>query len=107
MAPIIVLAFFAGQFIAWFGQSNLGVLMALQGAELLQSLGLPSALTILGVVLITALLNLFVGSALAKWALLAPIFVPPPNPRAIIDNRFTARKVSLSRSASLTHIKLV
>ena len=50
--------------------------MALKGAAALQAMGLPSALTIVGIVLLTGLLNLFVGSASAKWALLAPIFVP-------------------------------
>jgi aminobenzoyl-glutamate transport protein len=52
------------------------VLLALEGAAALQSMGLPAPLTITGIVLLTALLNLFVGSASAKWALLAPIFVP-------------------------------
>ncbi len=68
--------FFIAQFIYAFAQSNLGVLLALEGAAALQALGLPSALTIVGIVLLTGLLNLFVGSASAKWALLAPIFVP-------------------------------
>ena len=68
--------FFIAQFIYAFAQSNLGVLMALEGAAGLKALGLPSALTITGIVLLTGLLNLFVGSASAKWALLAPIFVP-------------------------------
>lgn len=76
MAYYLVIMFFIAQFIYAFGESKLGVLMALQGAQLLQSMGLPSALTILGIVGITGLLNLFVGSASAKWALLAPIFVP-------------------------------
>ncbi|MFK7974994.1 MAG: AbgT family transporter, partial [Halioglobus sp.] len=76
MAYYLVIMFFIAQFIYAFGESKIGVLMALQGAQLLQSLGLPSALTILGIIGITALLNLFVGSASAKWALLAPIFVP-------------------------------
>jgi aminobenzoyl-glutamate transport protein len=68
--------FFIAQFLYAFSQSNLGVLLALKGATLLQSLGLPAALTITGVVILTGLLNLFVGSASAKWALLAPILVP-------------------------------
>ena len=76
MAYYLVIMFFIAQFIYAFSQSNLGVLMALEGAAALQALGLPSALTITGIVLLTGLLNLFVGSASAKWALLAPIFVP-------------------------------
>lgn len=76
MAYYLVIMFFIAQFIDAFGASNLGVLMALKGAEVLQALGLPAGLTITGVVLLTGLLNLFVGSASAKWALLAPILVP-------------------------------
>jgi aminobenzoyl-glutamate transport protein len=76
MAYYLVIMFFIAQFIYAFGQSNLGVLMALEGAAGLKALGLPSALTITGIVILTGLLNLFVGSASAKWALLSPIFVP-------------------------------
>lgn len=76
MAYYLVIMFFIAQFIYAFSQSNLGVLLALEGAAALQSMGLPAPLTITGIVLLTALLNLFVGSASAKWALLAPIFVP-------------------------------
>ena len=76
MAYYLVIMFFIAQFIYAFAQSNLGVLMALEGAAALKALGLPSALTITGIVMLTGLLNLFVGSASAKWALLAPIFVP-------------------------------
>jgi aminobenzoyl-glutamate transport protein len=76
MAYYLVIMFFIAQFIYAFGQSNLGVLMALKGAAALKAMGLASALTITGVILLTGLLNLFVGSASAKWALLAPIFVP-------------------------------
>jgi aminobenzoyl-glutamate transport protein len=76
MGYYIVMAFFAALFIAEFGRSNLGVLLALQGAAWLQAAALPAAITVTGVVLITGLVNLFVGSASAKWALLAPILVP-------------------------------
>jgi aminobenzoyl-glutamate transport protein len=76
MSYYIVMAFFAALFIAEFGRSNLGALVALQGAAWLQTLALPGAITIIGVVLITGVVNLFVGSASAKWALLAPILVP-------------------------------
>ncbi len=76
MAYYLVIMFFIAQFIFAFGQSNLGVLLALKGAAGLKALGLSGALTITGIVLLTGLLNLFVGSASAKWALLSPIFVP-------------------------------
>jgi aminobenzoyl-glutamate transport protein len=72
----VVMAFFAAQFIAEFGRSNVGILVALEGAELLKAAALPGGLTIMGIVALTGLVNLFVGSASAKWALIAPIFVP-------------------------------
>jgi aminobenzoyl-glutamate transport protein len=76
MGYYLVIMFFIAQFIYAFGQSNLGVLLALEGAALLQAMALPAALTIAGIVLLTGFINLFVGSASAKWALLSPIFVP-------------------------------
>ncbi len=76
MGYYIVLAFFAALFIAAFGQSNIGALIALKGAGALQALALPPQITIIGIILLTALVNLLIGSASAKWALLAPIFVP-------------------------------
>ncbi len=76
MGYYIVLAFFASLFIAAFGQSNLGALIALKGAGALQALALPPQITIIGIIILTAFVNLLIGSASAKWALLAPIFVP-------------------------------
>jgi aminobenzoyl-glutamate transport protein len=76
MGYYIVLAFFASLFIAEFGRSNLGALLALKGAGGLRALELPGQVTIVGIILLTATVNLLIGSASAKWALLAPIFVP-------------------------------
>jgi aminobenzoyl-glutamate transport protein len=76
MAYYLVLVFFAALFIAAFRDSNLGALLALKGASFLKELGAPAGVTIVGVILLTALVNLVIGSASAKWALLAPIFVP-------------------------------
>jgi aminobenzoyl-glutamate transport protein len=76
MSYYLVLAFFASLFIAAFGQSNLGALLALKGANFLKALALPGAVTIVGIILLTAMVDLLIGSASAKWALLAPIFVP-------------------------------
>jgi aminobenzoyl-glutamate transport protein len=76
MSYYIVLAFFASLFIASFGKSNLGALLALKGAAVLQALALAPQVTIVGIILLSATVDLLVGSASAKWALLAPIFVP-------------------------------
>ncbi len=76
MAYYLVIMFFIAQFVYAFGQSNLGVLLALQGAAFLKALAMPAAITIIGIIFLTAVVNIFVGSASGKWGLLAPIFVP-------------------------------
>ena len=76
MGYYLVIMFFIAQFVFAFRESNLGVLLALQGAAGLKALGLPAAITITGIILLTGLINLFVGSASGKWALIAPIFLP-------------------------------
>ena len=76
MGYYIVMAFFAAQFIAAFTASNIGILIAVNGADFLQALNLPAQLTIVGIVGLTMFVNLFVGSASAKWLIIAPIFVP-------------------------------
>jgi aminobenzoyl-glutamate transport protein len=76
MGYYMVMAFFAALFTAAFSKSNLGALLALKGAAFLKALALPGGVTIVGIILLSALVNLLVGSASAKWALLAPIFVP-------------------------------
>lgn len=76
MGPYIVLAFAMAQFVNYFGWSNLGLMLALGGAAFLKSLGLGPVPLLIGIILLTAFLNLFIGSASAKWAVLASIFVP-------------------------------
>ncbi|MBO6577267.1 MAG: AbgT family transporter [Rhodothermales bacterium] len=76
MAYYVVMAFFCSLFVYAFNTSNLGALLAVKGAAGLKALALPGSVTIFGIVILTAFVNLFVGSASAKWALLAPIFVP-------------------------------
>ncbi|MBM3835562.1 MAG: AbgT family transporter [Verrucomicrobia bacterium] len=76
MASYLVMAFVAAQFTYAFRESNLGALIAIKGALFLESLHWPAQVTIVGIILLTTLVNLLVGSASAKWALLGPIFVP-------------------------------
>ena len=76
MGYYVVLVFFAALFTKAFADSNLGALIALEGAGALRALALPAAVTIVGIVLLTAALDFLVPSASAKWALLAPILVP-------------------------------
>ncbi len=76
MAYYLVLVFFAALFIAAFRDSNIGILLAVKGATALKESGASPAATIAGIILLAATVNLLVGSASAKWAMLAPIFVP-------------------------------
>jgi aminobenzoyl-glutamate transport protein len=76
MGYYIVLAFFAAHFIYAFNVSNIGVLMAVNGADFLRWLGLPMAFTLIGIVLLSGFVNLMVGSASAKWALIGAVMVP-------------------------------
>lgn len=76
MGYYIVMAFFCALFIDAFASSNIGLLVALKGANFLQSLSLPGQITIVGIIILSGFVNLLVGSASAKWALIAPIFVP-------------------------------
>ena len=76
LSMYIVLVFFAAQFTAFFNWSNIGSVMAVSGANLLNDIGLTGPLLLVGFILICAFVNLMLGSASAQWAITAPIFVP-------------------------------
>ena len=76
MGYYLVLAFAAAHFVAMFNWSNLGLITAVHGAHVIEQSGLPLPIAMGLIVLFSAFLNLFVGSASAKWALLAPVLVP-------------------------------
>ncbi|NLY20666.1 MAG: AbgT family transporter [Tissierellia bacterium] len=76
MASFIVLAFIIGQFIAWFNWTNMGLFLAVTFANALSSAGFTGIPLFVMYVLLCTFVNLFIGSGSAKWALLAPIFVP-------------------------------
>jgi aminobenzoyl-glutamate transport protein len=72
----LVLVFFAAQFVAFFTWTNLGLIVAVKGAELLRASGLGPIPLVVSFIFISAFINLFMGSASAKWAIMAPVFVP-------------------------------
>jgi hypothetical protein len=76
MGLYIVLVFFAAQFVAFFGHSRLGSILAVLGADLLVTLNLDNPLVFLPFILMCCFVNLMLGSASAQWAVTAPIFVP-------------------------------
>ena len=76
MAPYIVFALFAAHFVAMFNWSRLGPIAAINGAEILKAISLPAPVLLVSVLAFSSLLDLFIGSASAKWSALAPVVVP-------------------------------
>ncbi|MEG0584577.1 MAG: AbgT family transporter, partial [Cetobacterium sp.] len=76
MSSYIVLVFMIGQFIAYFNWSNLGFILAVNGADFLKNMNLKGIPLFLMFIILSSIINLFIGSGSAKWALLAPIFIP-------------------------------
>nr|WP_202081309.1 AbgT family transporter [Caldalkalibacillus salinus] len=76
MGAYIVLAFAAGQFVAYFGETNMGIVLAIKGAEFINNVGFGGFPLILTFIAVAGFINLFIGSASAKWAIMAPVFVP-------------------------------
>ncbi len=76
MGGYIILAFAASQFLQLFSTSNLGIVLSVKGAEFLKNANISGVPLIIGFILLSCLINIFIGSASAKWAIMAPIFVP-------------------------------
>ncbi|MBU1100700.1 MAG: AbgT family transporter [Bacteroidetes bacterium] len=76
LSTYIVLVFFAAQFVYFFKYSNLGLILAIDGAKFLSDIGLTGIPLIIAFVFLAAFINLFMGSASAKWAIMAPVFIP-------------------------------
>jgi aminobenzoyl-glutamate transport protein len=76
MGMYIVIAFVAAQFVAYFNWSHLGSVLAVKGSEGLNAIGFTGGPLLVAFIIVSSLVNLIMGSASAKWALLAPIFVP-------------------------------
>ncbi len=72
----IVLAFISAQFVAYFSWSNLGVITAITGAGALQSVGFTGIPLVIAFIIVAAFINVFIGSASAKWAVMGPVFIP-------------------------------
>jgi aminobenzoyl-glutamate transport protein len=76
LSAYLVLVFFAAQFVAWFRWSNLGLLLAINGAETLQNADIGLIPLVILFVIFTAFTNFLMGSASAKWAIMGPVFIP-------------------------------
>ena len=76
MGSFLALAFVSSQFINYFSYTKLGTIIALSGASFLKSINIGLIPLMVIFVLFSAFMNLFMGSASAKWNILAPVFVP-------------------------------
>lgn len=76
LGSYIVLVFFAAQFVAYFNWTNLGLIFAIKGAEVLKASGMNDVALMTSFILVSATINLIMGSASAKWAIMAPVFIP-------------------------------
>lgn len=76
LASYIVLVFFAAQFVYFFRYSNIGLIVAINGADALTHIGLTGIPLMVLFVFLAAFINMFMGSASAKWAIMAPVFIP-------------------------------
>lgn len=76
LAPYLVFVFFAAHFVAMFNWSRLGPIVAIDGALALQQMNVPAPLLLAGVQFVSSFLDLFIGSAAAKWSAMAPVVVP-------------------------------
>ncbi len=76
LATTLVLFFSISQFIAYFKWTGIGNLIAFEGAGFLQSTGFTGYSLIVAFILVTAVMNIFMTSGSAQFALFAPIFIP-------------------------------
>lgn len=76
MGNYVFMCFFISIFTNFFSVSKLGTVLAIRGAELLSNVGFTGIPLLIGLILLSCIVNMFIGSASAKWAILAPVFVP-------------------------------
>lgn len=76
MSSFLVLCFFAAQFTDYFSKTGLSTYIAVSGATFFEAIGLTGVPLLLLIILVVAIMNLTIGSAAAKWAMLAPVIVP-------------------------------
>lgn len=76
ISSYILLCFFCAQFTSYFAWSNLGAVIAIRGAEFLKTMSLTGVPLVIGLIFVSCIVNIFIGSASAKWAILAPVMVP-------------------------------
>jgi aminobenzoyl-glutamate transport protein len=76
LASLLFLFLLIAQFIAYFNFSNMAQVAAVKLGDQLESANIGAVWLLIGLILVTMVVDLIIPAAIAKWALLAPIFVP-------------------------------
>jgi aminobenzoyl-glutamate transport protein len=76
LSGMILMMFFISQFVAYFNYSNMATILAINMSDALQSANIGPFWLLIGFIIVIAIFDLFLTGAVAKWAMLAPIFVP-------------------------------
>jgi aminobenzoyl-glutamate transport protein len=76
LAGMMLIMFFISQFVAYFNYSNIATVLAISMSDTLQAANIGPFWLLIAFILVICVLDLFITGAIAKWAMLAPIFVP-------------------------------
>lgn len=74
--PVLVIIFISAQFVYVFNKSNIGIILAVKLADILKGFGITGIWAAVGLIFLTAFVNLFIGGASSKWLMLSPVFIP-------------------------------
>jgi aminobenzoyl-glutamate transport protein len=76
LASLLVLFLLIAQFIAYFNFSNIAEVLAVKLGDVLEDMNIGAVWLLIGLIVLTIIVDLIIPQAIAKWALLAPIFIP-------------------------------
>jgi|tagenome__1003787_1003787.scaffolds.fasta_scaffold20948475_2 aminobenzoyl-glutamate transport protein len=76
LASLLFLFLLIAQFIAYFNFSNMAQVAAVQLGDVLERMDIGAVWLLLGFIIVTMVVDLIMPAAIAKWAILAPIFIP-------------------------------
>jgi aminobenzoyl-glutamate transport protein len=76
LASLLFLFLLIAQFIAYFDFSNIAQVVAITLGDILEDLDVGKVILLLGIILVTMVVDIIMPAKIAKWAILAPIFIP-------------------------------
>jgi aminobenzoyl-glutamate transport protein len=76
LASLLFLFLLIAQFIAYFDFSNIAQVVAITLGDILEDLSVANIFLLLGIIVVTMVVDIIMPAKIAKWAILAPIFIP-------------------------------